>query len=125
MIPWQNGKPLVWDATCPDTLAISYRSQATSSAGAVADLAEGRKAEKYSSLGVGYSFTPVAIETLGAMGKKSLAFLKDLGHRVRQHTGEVKAKAYLIQRLSVAVQRGNAASVLGSVGGRSELEDLF
>ena len=45
MIPWQNGKPLVWDATCPDTLAVSYRSQATSSAGAVADLAEGRKAE--------------------------------------------------------------------------------
>ena len=125
MIPWQNGKPLVWDATCPDTLAVSYRSQATSSAGAVADLAEGRKAEKYSSLGVGYSFTPVAIETLGAMGKKSLAFLKDLGHRVRQRTGEVKAKAYLIQRLSVAVQRGNAASVLGSVGGRPELEDLF
>ena len=37
-------------------------------------------AGKYSSLGVGYSFTPVAIETLGAMGKKSLAFLKDLGH---------------------------------------------
>ena len=78
-----------------------------------------------SSLGVGYSFTPVAIETLGAMGKKSLAFLKDLGHRVRQRTGEVKAKAYQTQRLSVAVQRGNAASVLGSVGGRPELEDLF
>ena len=53
MIPWKNGKPTsvhVWDATCPDTLAISYRSQATStsSAGAVADLAEGRKADKYS-----------------------------------------------------------------------------
>ena len=92
MIPWQNGKPLVWDATCPDTLVVSYHSQATSSAGAVADLAEGRKAEKYSSLGVGYSFTPVAIETLGAMGKKSLAFLKDLGHRVRQRTGEVRLR---------------------------------
>ena len=113
MIPWKNGKPLVWDATCPDTLAISYRSQATSSAGAVADLTECRKADKYSSLGVGYSFTPVAFETLGAMGKKSLAFVKDLGHRVRQRTGE----AYLLQRLSVAVQRGNAVSVLGSVGG--------
>ena len=58
MIPWKNGKPLVWDATCPDTLALSYRSQATSSAGAVADLVE---TDKYSSLGLGYSFAPIAI----------------------------------------------------------------
>ena len=48
MIPWKNGKPLVWDANCPDTLTLSYCSQATSSAGAVADvdLAEGKKADK-------------------------------------------------------------------------------
>ena len=44
---------------------------------------------------------------------------------MRQRTGEVKAKAYLLQRLSVVVQRGNTESVLGSVGGRPELEDLF
>ena len=48
----------------------------------------------------------------------------ELGHRVRQCTGEVKARAYLLQCLSVAIQRGNAASVLGSVGGQSE-PDLF
>ena len=73
MIPWKNGKPLVWDATCPDTLALFYRSQATSSAGAVADLAEGRKAEKYCSLGLGYSFAPITIETFRAMGKNTLS----------------------------------------------------
>jgi len=60
----------VWDVTCPDTLARSYHHQATIRAGAVADLAEERKTDKYSSLGAGYSFTPVAIETLGAMGKR-------------------------------------------------------
>ena len=125
MIPWKNCKPLVWDATCPDTLALSYRSQATSSAGAVADLAEGKKADKYSSLGVGYSFAPIAIETFGAMGKNTLSFLKELGHRVSRCTGEVKAKAFLLQRLSVAVQRGNAASVLGSVELHPGLEDQF
>ena len=90
----------------------------------MADVAEERKREKYTNLGAGYSFTPVAIETFGAMGKMSLTFVKELGHRVRQCTGEVKARAYLLQRLSVAVQRGNAASVLGSVGGQSE-PDLF
>ena len=70
------------------------------------------------------TFTPVAIETLGAMGKRSLAFVRELGQRVTQYTGEVKARTYLLQRLSVALQRGNAVSVMGSVGGRSGL-DLF
>ena len=89
MIPWKNGKPIVWDPTCPDTLAWSYRHQATIRAGAVADLAEERKTDKYrySSLGAGYSFTPVAIETFGAMGKRSLAFVRELSHRVMHCTG--------------------------------------
>ena len=83
MILWKNGRPVVWDATCPGTFAPSYCYQATSRAGAVADLAE-EKTVKYTSLGAGYSYTPVAIESLGAMGKRSLAFVKELGHRVRQ-----------------------------------------
>ena len=48
---------------------------------------EERKTDKYSSLGVGYSFTPVAIETFGAMGKRSLAFVRELSHRVMHCTG--------------------------------------
>ena len=79
MIPWKNGKALVQDTTCPDTLAWSYRCYATKTAGAVADLAEERKSAKYTSLGPGYSFTPVAIDTLGAIGKKSLAFFEGAG----------------------------------------------
>ena len=43
VVPWNNGKLLVWDATCPDTFAPSYISSATSEAGAVAALAEERK----------------------------------------------------------------------------------
>lgn len=38
------------------------------------------------------------------MSSKALAFIKDLGHK-------------LTPTLSVAVQRGNSASVLGTVGG--------
>ena len=34
--------------------------------------------------------------------------------------GEVKAKTYLLQHLSVAEQRVNAASVLGSAGGSQD-----
>ena len=33
LVPWSLGRPLVWDATCPDTFATSYRGLATSGAG--------------------------------------------------------------------------------------------
>ena len=33
VVPWRCGKLLVWDATCPDTLAPSYSSRATLAAG--------------------------------------------------------------------------------------------
>ena len=116
MVPWKYGKALVWDATCPDTFAPSYRALATSSNGAVAAAAEERKLAKYANLDHAYSFVPVAIETLGVIGPKSLSFIRDLGHRIQQRSGEVKSLTYLLQRLSVAVQRGNAISVMGSIG---------
>jgi len=114
MVPWKQGKLLVWDATCPDTLAPSYRGIASIRSGAVAAAAEERKEAKYMGLDQCNLFTPIAIETLGVIGPKSLAFIKDLGRRVMQTTGEPKAHTYLLQQLSVAIQRGNAASVLGS-----------
>ena len=119
MVPWKCGKPLVWDATCPDTFASSYRALSTSCAGAVAAAAEERKLAKYANLDQGHSFTPVAIETLGVIGPKSLVFIRDLGHRIQQRTGEVRSLMYLLQRLSVAIQRGNSASVMGSIGASS------
>ena len=50
IVPWECGRCAVWDFTCPDTLAPSYRSAAASDPGAVAALAESRKMSKYSAL---------------------------------------------------------------------------
>ena len=97
-------------------LAPSYVPKATSEAGAVAALAEDRKKTKYTCLEPTYTFTPIAIETSGVFGPLTLQFLKDLGNRLRQATGDESSYTYLIQRLSVSVQRGNAASVLGTIG---------
>ena len=85
---------------------------ATSCTGAVTAAAEERNQAKYSYFDHGHSFTPVAIETWELLAQ-SLDFLKELGRRIRQQTGEAKSFPYLLQRLSVAVQRGNLASVLG------------
>ena len=61
-----------------------------------------------------YLFAPVVIETLGVFGKQALSFLKDIACRVCKVSGGVKSFPYLLQRLAVAVQRGNAVSVLGT-----------
>ena len=50
-----------------------------------------------------------------AVYTKSLRFLKDLAGRLRSNSGNVLSFQHLIQRLSVTVQRGNAAAVQGSL----------
>ena len=107
---------MVLDATCPDTLAPSYRAHATQESGKVAASAEERKCEKYQGLPPGHIFTPVAIEILGAIGPKSMVFLRELRRRIRAATDEPKSANYLLQRISVAVQRGNSIAVQGSTG---------
>ena len=71
-------------------------------------------AQKYVvSLDSTHLFNSVVIETAGVIGPKSLIFLKDLGTRLGQETREETVQAYLLQRLSIAVQRRYAVSVMG------------
>ena len=117
MVPWSNGRLLVWDATCVDTFAPSHLSMTASEVCAAANQAEQTKIKKYSYITshAYHSFTPVAFETTGVCGPRSMSFLTDLGRRIVNTTGEKSSLAYLLQKFSVAIQRGNAASVLGTL----------
>ena len=111
---WKCGRVLAWDATCPNTFAPSHSVLATSEAGIVANEAEKRKATKYSSLSSTHHFIPIDIGTSEVLGQEALAFFRDLGNRIKQVTVESQSHNFLLQRLSVAKQRGNAASILGT-----------
>ena len=111
-VPWERGRLLVWDVTCPGTLAPSYLPFSTRNAGEVAAAAEVRKSSKYSHLHC--HFVPIAIETVGSMGPKTLKFLRELGRRLCLVEGPL-SYSHLTQRLSVALQWGNAASILGTL----------
>ena len=114
VLPWRSGRILVWDATCPDTFAPSHLGLASRGAGAVADQAEERKRTKYAELTTTHHFVSLAVETTGVFGSEAQRFFRELGRRIRDESGEPLAYQYLFQRISVAVQQGNAAAVLGT-----------
>ena len=114
LFPYSQGKSLVWDATCVDTFGACTVIGSALAPGSAAANAEERKRSKYASLADRYQFEPVAIETTEVVGPSTCNFLQILGKRVTAQTGERIAKKWLFERLSLAVVRGNAASVLAT-----------
>ena len=69
-------------------------------------------------------FVSVAVETMGVFGPEARSFLRELGHRIANATQEPLSHLYLRQRISVAVQRGNTAAILGPTVGSDYLGDF-
>ena len=84
-------------------------------AGKLADRFEEIKLEHYEDLTSTHIVMPMAIETVGSWGQMGLGFIKELGARVTNVTKENRSTSYLFQAFSLAVQRGNAVSVMGTV----------
>jgi hypothetical protein len=115
MIPISRGKPWIWDFTCRDTYAQSYINQTSLEAGKAAKLAEELKRNKYSNLLDQFHFIPIAIETSGVFGNEAKSFIKWLGNKIYEVTKDRRCHAFLVQRISLALQRSNVISILGSL----------
>jgi hypothetical protein len=114
--PWHRGRFLVWDFTCPDTLAPSHVAQSAAAAGSAAAQAETNKLRKYAELEArrDIHFVPIVIETLGTWGAAATELCRDIGSRLAITTGDPRSHLFLKQRLSLAIQRGNASSIAGT-----------
>jgi len=88
LIPWQNGKPLVWDVMVVSTLVDSYVAVAARESGLVAEQAAERKSVKYNDLQQNHFFQPIAVVNLGALSTSAMEFLNALGRCISSVSGE-------------------------------------
>ena len=106
--------PAAFLASAAGSYNPSYISDATREARAVVTAAEARKKEKYALLSKSHHFVPIAIEMSGALGPDALSLLTDISRCRQSMTHDHQSLPFLLQRVSIALQHGNAASVLGT-----------
>ncbi len=111
--PWAQGRLLIWDATCWDTIAASNIHIAMLSQGRVADMAARRKRETYQEISYNHHFVPAAVETMGSFGEDTIAFLHQVASRIQAISKDPLEYLKLCQTFSVCVQNFNSASILG------------
>jgi len=63
---------------------------------------------KYAGLSSQGEFVPIAVESHSPINRDALQFLSELGRRLVETTGDVRASSFLFQRISVVVQRFNS-----------------
>ena len=97
-----------------DNTAVSHVVLATREAGAVTTSAEVKKSNKYEELARTHHVAPLAIETSDVFDPGMQEFVTELGRRLIRVSGDPLARSHMTQQISVAVQRGNAASVPGT-----------
>lgn len=125
LYPFKEGRCLVWDVIVVDTLATSHINETSKTAGAAAEKASKMKLSKYEEIQKNYLMIPIAIETFGAWGREGKSFIKSIGQKIKNLTGNKKSTFYLFQSISMAVQRGNAASILGTVKNGKTLDEIY
>ena len=108
-----------------DTLSKSYLAKTAANAGSAATEAENKKRAKYSHLEDQFLFTPVGFETLGSWGPEALRLINKIGSLVADQSGEPRATSFLKQRISLAIQIGNAASVFSSLPSSRCMDEVF
>jgi hypothetical protein len=72
-----------------------------------------------------YIFKGLAFETLGPWCKETIDFINVIGDRLIAESGDSKSKKFLFERISLAIQRGNAASIRGTFPDSALLSEIF
>jgi len=105
LIPQHRGRHLAWDVTVCTTVAASYLTVASHTAGAVAEQAADRKCSKYTELFSTHDFLPVAVESHGPLSDITTSFLEELGSKITDRSDKPLETQFLLQKDRVLIQR--------------------
>ena len=108
--------------TCHDTFALSYLRVLPIEEGSVAKKAEDDKNWKYRFMTNEFHFVPICVETMGLWGPKGYKFIKEVGKLISDKAKKRRSTSFLRQSISMEIQRGNCASILGTVDLKGNLK---
>ena len=83
-------------------------------AGTAANSAKERKRRKYAAVAEAHQFESIAVETMGVYGESTGVILRAIGRRLVEATGDPREVNWFRQNLAIAIQRGNALSILSA-----------
>lgn len=90
-------------------------------AGSIAALAENRKRLEYTNLSECSSFLSFVVETLNHWGPQAKLLGTEVSDHLVEASSDQKAGSNFHQRISLAIERGNVASFLGTMPQRVDL----
>ena len=93
--------------------------------GSSAKSAEILKSLKYQGLVGNFHFQPVAFETTGCCRPSTSSFVEKLGRKVIEASGDPLEAVWLRQKISLAIARGNATSILSCFRSSSSFSVQF
>lgn len=126
LCPWEKGQSMVWDATCIDTVADSYLQKSASKSGSAAEFAQQRKHSLYTYIkSQNYVFIAFAVETFGPWSSESKKLIDKIGKKLNAISGDKRSKSFLVQRISLAIQRGNASCIMNTLPQTKSFEEIF
>ena len=110
---WNGGRSLALDISVTSPVAGSWIREAARSAGYAANLRSEQKMRKYQDIR-DFDFLPLVVETFGKWSLESIRFVSRLSKQISSQTGKFGSLegTYLLQRLSVALQRCNASIMI-------------
>ena len=112
------GKCMVW-------VIYPFATPLPQVTGKVAERAEQAKLTKYAQLEHDFDIVPICVETMGPWGPNSLKFIREVGRRISAESGKPRSSVFWMQAVGMAIQRGNAASALGTVCKGQHWEEMY
>ena len=79
-----------------------------------ANSAKKRKRRRYAALAETHQFEQIAVETMGVYGESTGVIVRTIGRRLVEATGEPREANWFRHNLAIAVQQGNAFSIISA-----------